>query len=85
MVRKLPASAGHVGSIPGLGRCYKPRATKPVCRNDGAQAPQREEPPPGEAAARESLGSEDPVRSNGFKKGAVDPCVLTGKWLKVNY
>ena len=68
MVKNLPASAGDVGSVPGLGRCYKPRATKPVCRNDWAQAPQREEPPPGEAAARESLGSKDPVQPKRFLK-----------------
>ena len=31
MVRNLPASAGDMGSIPGLRRCRMP--TKPVCHN----------------------------------------------------
>ena len=31
VVKTLPANAGDMGSIPGLGSCL--RATKPVCHN----------------------------------------------------
>ena len=48
VVRSLPANAGDMGLIPGLGRSYMPRATKPMHDNyrvPGARALQQEKPP----------------------------------------
>ena len=33
MVKNLPANAGDVGLIPGLGRSHMLQRTKPVCYN----------------------------------------------------
>ena len=48
VVKNPPANAGDTGSIPGLGRSYMPRATKPMHDNyrvPGARALQQEKPP----------------------------------------
>ena len=50
VLKNLPASAGNMGLIPGLGRCHRPgdsKAHEPplLCPKPGGHAPQQEEPP----------------------------------------
>ena len=40
VVKNPPASAGDMGSSPGLGKSHTPRATKPMCHNYWAHVPQ---------------------------------------------
>ena len=66
VVKNLSANARDMGSIPDLGRSHMLWATKSVCQNYRACAPQQEKPPQGEVGAlqlEKSLSSsEDPAR-----------------------
>ena len=62
MVKNSPANVGDMGSIAGLGRFHIPQsseaqAPQPLSKCPRDCAPQREEPPQGEAHALQPDGS----------------------------